>query len=37
MKRMGDQRPSQRGIGRECSLKGLSRPFATEWCRWQRC
>ena len=25
MKRMGDQRPSQRGIGRECSLKGLSR------------
>ena len=37
MKRMSDQSPSQRGIGGECSLQGLSRPYATEWCRWQRC
>ena len=26
MKRMGDQRPSQRGIGGKCSLQGLFRP-----------
>ena len=37
MKRMGDQCPSQRGIGQECSLNSVSRPSATEWCRWRRC
>ena len=29
MKRMGDQRPSQRGIGHKCSLNGLSRQLKT--------
>jgi len=30
MKRMGDQRPSQRGIGQECSLNGLSQLLEIE-------
>jgi len=30
MKRMGDQRPSKRGIGHECSLNGLSRLLEIE-------
>jgi hypothetical protein len=30
MKRMGDQRPSQSRIGRECSLQGLSPGLKTE-------
>jgi len=27
---MGDQRPSQRGIGQKCSLNGLSQLFEIE-------
>ncbi len=30
MKRMGDQRPSQRGIGQKCSLNGLSQLLEIE-------
>jgi len=33
MKRMGDQCPSQRGIGQECSLKGLSQLLEIESCK----
>ena len=33
MKRMGDQRPSQRGIGQECSLNGLSQLLEIELCK----
>ena len=37
MKRMGDQRPSQRGIGPKCSLNGLSRRYGIEWCKRRCC